>query len=83
MIGTDLSIILPEIVLAVFAMLALVVAVYTRKDALAPVMVWATAGIFVALALWIAGGGNATKVAFGGSFIDDGFARFAKVMILV
>ena len=83
MIGTDLSIILPEIVLAVFAMLALVVAVYTRKDALAPVMVWATAGIFVALALWIAGGGNTTKVAFGGSFIDDGFARFAKVMILV
>ena len=83
MIGTDLSIILPEIVLAVFAMLALVVAVYTRKDALAPVMVWATAGIFVALALWIAVGGNTTKVAFGGSFIDDGFARFAKVMILV
>ena len=83
MIGTDLSIILPEIVLAVFAMLALVVAVYTRKDALAPVMVWATAGIFVALALWIAGGSNTTQVAFGGSFVDDGFARFAKVMILV
>ena len=83
MIGTDLSIILPEIVLALFAMLALVAAVYTRKDALAPVLVWATAGIFVALALWIAGGGSATRVAFGGSFVDDGFARFAKVMILV
>ena len=35
MISADLNIILPEIVLSVYAMLALLVAVYTGKDRLA------------------------------------------------
>ena len=35
------------------------------------------------LAFWIALSGGGTQVAFGGMFIDDGFSRFAKVVILV
>ncbi|MHA6325617.1 NADH-quinone oxidoreductase subunit NuoN [Roseivivax sp. CAU 1753] len=83
MIQSDLAIILPEIVIAVFAMLALIGAVYTGKDTLSSMLVWVTAGLFAIVALWIATSGSGTEVAFGGMFIDDSFARFAKVTILV
>ncbi len=79
----DLSVILPEILLAVYAMAALLLAVYTSKDRMAPLLVWTTAGLMAVLALWIAGTGEGTNVAFGGMFIDDAFARFAKVAILL
>ncbi|MBT55919.1 MAG: NADH-quinone oxidoreductase subunit NuoN [Mameliella sp.] len=83
MISADLNIILPEILLSVFAMAALVGAVYTSKDKLAPVLVWATSALFLALAFWIGATGEDTQVAFNGMFVNDGFARFAKVVILV
>ncbi|MCR8546247.1 NADH-quinone oxidoreductase subunit NuoN [Salipiger sp. P9] len=83
MISADLNIILPEIVLSVFAMLALVGAVYTGKDKLAPVLVWASAALFLAAALWIGTSGGGDRTAFSGMFIDDAFSRFAKVIILV
>lgn len=79
----DFSTVLPEVVLALFAMGALMFGVYTSKDKVAPLISWATAGLFLALALWIGLGGEGERVAFGGMFIDDPFARFAKVMILV
>ncbi|MFP7570779.1 NADH-quinone oxidoreductase subunit NuoN [Marivita sp. S2033] len=83
MLSADLTVILPEIVLAVYAMLALLGAVYTVKDGAASVLVWATSGLFLALAVWIGINGSGTNLAFYGMFIDDGFSRFAKVMILV
>jgi NADH-quinone oxidoreductase subunit N len=57
--------------------------VYTTKDKVAPLISWATAGLFLALALYIGAGGEGARTAFGGMFIDDPFARFAKVTILV
>ncbi|MBV2360579.1 NADH-quinone oxidoreductase subunit NuoN [Thalassococcus sp. CAU 1522] len=81
--SADLNIILPEILLSVYAMAALLFAVYTTKDKLASVLVWATSAIFLALAFWIATTGGATQTAFNGMFVDDGFARFAKVTILL
>jgi len=81
MISADLTTILPELVLALFAMGALLVAVYTEKDKLAPTLLWVTAGLMGALAVWI-GTGTGTDTAFGGAFVDDGFSRFAKVVIL-
>ncbi len=82
-IGSDLNIILPEIVLSVFAMVALVGAAYGGKDKLGPLLVWATSALMAVLAIWIATGGSGTNVAFNGMFIDDGFSRFAKVTILL
>ena len=81
--ASDFFIVLPEVILALFAMAALMVAVYTGKDKLAVTLTWATAGLFVALALWIGFAGQGDRIAFGGMFIDDPFARFAKVVILV
>ena len=84
MISADLNIILPEIVLAVFAMLGLLGAVYTGKDKTAGLLVWLTAGLMVLLAGWVAmSGDGTTNIAFAGMFVDDGFARFAKVAILL
>ncbi|MCA1335343.1 NADH-quinone oxidoreductase subunit NuoN [Pseudooceanicola marinus] len=81
MLQADLNVILPEIVLAIYAMLALVGAVYTGKDKLTAPLTWVTAAVFVLLGLWIAGR-DVADLAFGGSFHADGFAKFAKVAVL-
>ncbi|WP_299591671.1 NADH-quinone oxidoreductase subunit NuoN [uncultured Tateyamaria sp.] len=81
--SADLTIILPEILLSVFAMLGLIGAVYTSKDGLASPLLWATSTVFLAVAAWIGFAGEGTNVAFGGMFVDDAFSRFAKVTILV
>ncbi|NKX44358.1 NADH-quinone oxidoreductase subunit NuoN [Roseicyclus persicicus] len=83
MIGADLTILIPEIILALFAMAALLAAVYTTKDGLAPALTWGTALLFAVMAFYIAVTGEGTRVAFGGMFVDDAFARFAKVTILL
>ncbi|MGV6839446.1 MAG: NADH-quinone oxidoreductase subunit NuoN [Planktomarina sp.] len=83
MLSSDLSVVLPELILAVYAMLALVGIVYTAKDKLAVTALWATALVFVGLAGYIAFVGGGTQTAFGATFTDDGFARFAKVAILL
>ncbi|MGH1459477.1 MAG: NADH-quinone oxidoreductase subunit NuoN [Paracoccaceae bacterium] len=83
MIQADLNTIAPEIVLSVYAMVALVAAVYTGKDKIAGLLVWLTAGLFALIAAWIGFGGSGTTQAFGGMFVDDAFSRFAKVTILL
>ncbi len=83
MIQADLNIIVPEIFLALFAMLALIGAVYTSKDKLAPMLTWVTAVVLVLVAVWIGVNGEGAQTAFGGMFNDDAFARFAKITMLV
>jgi NADH-quinone oxidoreductase subunit N len=80
---SDLTTLMPEILLAVYAMAALIFAVFTTKDALAPLLVWVTAAVFTAVALWIMASGTESVGGFDGMFIDDSFSRFAKVMILL
>jgi len=84
MFASDFSILLPEIILAIYAMIGLMAAVYTSKDGMAPLLVWTTVAVFVFVAAMIGlSGGDGTHEAFGGMFIDDGFSRFAKVVILL
>jgi NADH-quinone oxidoreductase subunit N len=83
MTAADFQTLLPEIVLSGYAMAALMAGVYTTKDKLAPTLVWATAGLFLALAAYIGLGGPGGGLVFNGLFIDDAFARFAKVTILI
>ena len=82
MISSDINIVLPEILLAVFSMAALMFAVYTKKDDNAPLVTWATAGVMIAIGLWIGFSPMDNSVAFNGAFIADGFSRFAKVVML-
>ena len=83
MTGIDFNIVLPEVLLAVYAMAALLFGVYTSKDKAAGLLTWTTAAVFVALAFWIGTTGEGARTAFGGLFNDDPFARFAKVTILL
>lgn len=82
MTSADLSVILPELVLAIAAIVALMGAVYTAKDRLTPMLTWAMVVLFLGLAFWI-GTSGPEGTAFGGMFISDAFARFAKVVMLV
>ena len=83
MSSADFSTILPELVLALYAMGGLLVGVYTGKDRIAPMLVWVTVAVFVLFAFWVGVSGPSANVAFRGLFIDDAFARFAKVTILL
>ena len=83
MTSADLSAIAPEIVLSVYAMIALLFGAYTGKDKTAPMLVWTTSAILVLVALWIGISGQGTTRAFGGMFLDDAFSRFGKVTILI
>ncbi len=80
--SVDLNIILPEIVLAIYAMGALLVAVYTGKDALARPLIWLTAAVLAVVGLWVALSSGSTH-AFNGMIVKDAFARFAQVTILL
>jgi NADH-quinone oxidoreductase subunit N len=83
MTGVDFPILLPEIGLALFAMAALLLAVFGGKDKLTSILTWTTVVVFVAMAAFVALRGGAGSAAFGGMFVDDAFARFAKVTILL
>ncbi|WP_424941771.1 NADH-quinone oxidoreductase subunit NuoN [Aliiroseovarius crassostreae] len=82
MSSVDIQTVLPEILLSVYAMAALLGAVYTAKDGLAKPLTWVTAGVMVVIAVMIAGG-EGGRTAFNGMFLDDAYARFAKVAILL
>ncbi len=82
MIGSDVSTVAPELILAVFSMVGLMWGVYMGKDNQARAILWATIVVMVGLALWIGYAPSGTTTAFGASFVNDGFARFAKVVIL-
>lgn len=83
MISADVQVVLPELILSVFAMAALIGAVYSSKDRLTGPLIWLTAAVMAFLALWIGTSGAGDQTAFDGSFVNDGFARFAKVTILL
>ncbi len=83
MISADFSAILPEVVLVIYAMAALIGAVYTGKDELTGTLTWATVGVFVAIAAWIGLSAPGDVMAFGGMFNDDAFSRFGKVTVLL
>ena len=83
MLESSIEVVLPEIVLSVYAMAGLMLAVYTTKDAMARMLSWVTAGVFVVVAAWIALRSGAPALAFGGLFVADPFSVFAKVGILL
>ncbi|AQS47810.1 MULTISPECIES: NADH-quinone oxidoreductase subunit NuoN [Thioclava] len=83
MTSADFSIVLPEFLLAVYAMVALLAGVWFGKDKLAPTLLWITSGVMLVIAAWIGLAEVGSHEAFGGLFIDDAFSRFTKVMILI
>ena len=64
MTSADISAVLPEIILAVYAMAALMFGVYTTKDKAAPLIVWVTVGRLRARRRsWWASAGDGTRTS--------------------
>jgi NADH-quinone oxidoreductase subunit N len=83
MIGNDLNLILPEIILSIFAMLALVVGVYSGQDKRTASITFATAGIMTIIGIWMLLDGSPSETSFNKMFIDDVFSRYAKALVLL
>jgi len=83
MTSADFSTVLPEVLLAVFAMAVLLLGVYAGKDKLTGAITWATVATLLLIAAMVGFGGDGSRAAFGGLFTDDAFARFAKVTLLL
>ena len=83
MIASDFSTVRPEVFLSLYAMLALVVFVYSGKDKHAALSIWLTSGVFLLLAAIIGLSSAPGMNSFNGMFVDDNFARFAKIVILL
>ncbi|HGG05007.1 MAG TPA: NADH-quinone oxidoreductase subunit N, partial [Aliiroseovarius sp.] len=83
MTSGDFSIVLPEVILAVFAMVILLVGAYGGGDKLARPLNGLSAAFMFAIAAMIGLGGEGSNVAFGGMFTDDAFSRFGKVAVLL
>ena len=81
MIGADISIILPELILAVSAMALLMLGTYGGGDKQAVLINWLVAGQLFVLGLWIMLDPSEGE-AFNGAFIADGFAQYTKVLML-
>ncbi len=81
MFTDNLSVIAPEAVLAVFAMLALLWGAYSPRE-IGSTVLWVSVVLLVLVGLWVGFQPQGARIAFDGSFVSDGFARFAKVLIL-
>ena len=83
MFADDLNVVLPEVLLTAFAMAALMFGVYsTRQDWASRLVLWLTIGAMVVMGFWIGLAPEGARTAFDGSFVNDGFARFCKVVML-
>ncbi len=83
MLSNDISVILPELILAVYAMAALMVGVYAKnQQAVSEMILWVTVVVLAILGFWIGLSPEGTSTAFNEAFVNDGFARFAKVTLL-
>ncbi|MFT3972711.1 MAG: NADH-quinone oxidoreductase subunit NuoN [Amaricoccus sp.] len=81
MLEGTMNVVAPEIVLAIWAMVALMWGAYAKREVGGPVL-WASVVVLALVGLWIGFQPEGTRTAFDGSFVSDGFARFSKVLIL-
>ncbi len=74
--------VLPEIILAIAAMLLLLVGVVFLKREHSVALSGVAIAVLVILAFYVAFAGGNDGVLFNGGFINDGFARLMKVLVL-
>ncbi|TJZ90095.1 NADH-quinone oxidoreductase subunit NuoN [Paracoccus gahaiensis] len=83
MTGLDLSTILPELWLAIYALAALLAGAYLGKDRIAMPILWASVVALLVAGAYVGLSDRPQQIAFFGMFVDDAFGRFAKVTILL
>jgi NADH-quinone oxidoreductase subunit N len=80
-LNTSLSLVTPELILAVGAMVLLMLGVYAGKASTGLVNVLAFV-LLAVIAVWTVFGGE-NGSAFDGAFVVDGFSRFMKALSLI
>ncbi|WP_294391743.1 NADH-quinone oxidoreductase subunit NuoN [uncultured Sphingomonas sp.] len=80
--GSSLALVLPELILSVGAMLLLLLAGW-KGDESARFGNWAAVGLFLMAGLSLLGPAGNGGQAFGGLYVADSFAAFAKVLIYI
>jgi NADH-quinone oxidoreductase subunit N len=78
----DYALVLPEIVMAAGAMALLMFGAYGGGDRQRHTVTWAAAALMAVVGFWMATGHGGARDAFEGAFVMDGYARFAKALIL-
>lgn len=81
MLSENLSVVAPEIALALAAMAVLMWGAYSPREVGGPAL-WLSAILLTLLGLWVGFQPAGQRLAFDGAFVSDGFARFSKVLIL-
>lgn len=81
MLAQDLATVAPEMVLALCAMAALMWGSYSSRD-ISRTLLWLSVAVLIVVGLWVGFQPEGAVSAFDGTFVNDGFARFAKVLIL-
>ncbi|MEM8774910.1 MAG: NADH-quinone oxidoreductase subunit N [Pseudomonadota bacterium] len=79
----DLNVILPEIVITIFALIGLSVMRLDKRERAVSRITWLTVALLAAMALWITTTGRGSTSGFDGMVVDDPLARFAGVAILL
>ena len=83
MLIDSLIILIPEIILSVFAMFIIIVGVFSNRESISSSLLWVSCFIFCLTAVWIIIGVPINQYAFNGAFKSDGFSIFFKVCILL
>ena len=81
MLSENLSVVAPEIALALAAMAVLMWGAYSPREVGGPAL-WLSAILLTLIGLWVGFQPAGQRLAFDGAFVSDGFARFSKVLIL-
>ncbi len=79
---SEYALVAPEIIMAVGAMALLMLGAFGGGDEKSELILWASVLLMLVVGAWIATDSPVTTRAFGGAFVNDGFARFGKVVIL-
>ncbi len=79
---SDVFVVMPEILLAVGAMVLLMIGVFKRDDATA-LVTWLSVLLLIAAGVLVLFGGAGRETAFDGSFVTDDFSRFMKTLTLI
>ena len=82
MTSLDLTTTLPEVALALYALAALLLGAFLGKDRIAGAVLGLSVAALLIAAFAVGWTGRTDTQAFWGMFIDDAFARFAKVTAL-
>ena len=82
MIHNDLNLILPEIVLSIFAMLILLIGVYRGQDKKTAILTFSTAGLMFVLGIWMIIDTSLSETAFNNMFISLEIEHVCKMKII-